>query len=62
MLGELLAESVIGVVESVDADFGMQVPFDPSHRLFDLALGGGALLDLGIYPLQLASLDPRPTN
>ncbi len=56
VLGELLAESAIGVIESVDADFGVQFPFDPSHRLFDLALGGGALLDLGIYPLQLASL------
>ena len=56
ILGELLAESAIGEVDSVDADFGLQFPWDPSHRLFDLALGGGALLDLGIYPLQLASL------
>ncbi|MGV3758222.1 MAG: Gfo/Idh/MocA family protein, partial [Actinomycetota bacterium] len=28
----------------------------PEHRLYDRAVGGGALLDLGIYPLQLASL------
>ena len=56
ILGELLAERAVGEVESVDADFGVHFPFDPSHRLFDLALGGGALLDLGIYPLQLASL------
>ncbi len=56
ILGELLAEAAIGEIDSVDADFGLQFPWDPSHRLFDLALGGGALLDLGIYPLQLASL------
>jgi predicted dehydrogenase len=56
ILGELLADGVIGQVESVDADFGIHFPWDASHRLFDLALGGGALLDLGIYPLQLASL------
>jgi predicted dehydrogenase len=56
VLGELLAEGAIGEVQSVDADFAIRFPFDPAHRLFDLALGGGALLDLGIYPLQLASL------
>jgi predicted dehydrogenase len=56
LLGELLADGVIGEVDSVDADFGIRFPYEPKHRLFDLALGGGALLDLGIYPLQLASL------
>jgi predicted dehydrogenase len=56
LLGQLLADAVIGEVASVDADFGIRFPFDPLHRLFDLALGGGALLDLGIYPLQLATL------
>jgi predicted dehydrogenase len=56
LLGDLLVDGVIGEVEGVDADFGFRVAWDPSHRLFDLALGGGALLDLGIYPLQLASL------
>jgi predicted dehydrogenase len=56
LLGELLGEGVIGEVQHVDADFAIRFPYDPAHRLFDLALGGGALLDLGIYPLQLASL------
>jgi predicted dehydrogenase len=56
LLGELLADGIIGEVEHVDADFAIRFPFDAAHRLFDLALGGGALLDLGIYPLQLASL------
>jgi predicted dehydrogenase len=56
LLGELLADGVIGDVVSVDADFGIRFPYEPAHRLFDLALGGGALLDLGIYPLQLATL------
>jgi predicted dehydrogenase len=56
LLGQLLADRVIGEVLSVDADFGIRFPYEPAHRLFDLALGGGALLDLGIYPLQLATL------
>jgi predicted dehydrogenase len=56
LLGELLADGVIGEVQHVDADLAIRFPFDPTHRHFDLALGGGALLDLGIYPLQLASL------
>nr|WP_119589755.1 Gfo/Idh/MocA family oxidoreductase [Streptomyces scabiei] len=53
---ELLAEDVIGEVQSLEADFGFQFPADPEHRLFDRALGGGSLLDLGVYPLSLASM------
>jgi predicted dehydrogenase len=56
VLRELLADGVIGDVRHVDADFAIRFPYGPLHRLFDPALGGGALLDLGIYPLQLASL------
>jgi predicted dehydrogenase len=53
-LRDLLDNGEIGTPITVDADFGFVVPFDPEHRLFVNALGGGALLDLGIYPLQLA--------
>lgn len=55
-LRRLLAEGSIGTPLAVDAEFGVPFPHDPAHRLFDNALGGGALLDLGIYPLQLASM------
>jgi predicted dehydrogenase len=40
----------------VEADFGFRPAFDPKSRLFDPGLGGGALLDLGIYPVSLASM------
>ncbi len=49
-----LAEGVIGEVRMVTADFGFRAAFDPHSRLFDPALGGGALLDVGIYPISLA--------
>jgi predicted dehydrogenase len=53
---ELIAEGAIGEVTNVQADFGLQGPFEATHRLRDPALGGGALLDLGVYPLNLAHL------
>jgi predicted dehydrogenase len=55
-LGELLDAGRIGTPLVVEASFGFTMPVRPEHRLFDLALGGGGLLDLGIYPLQLCSL------
>jgi predicted dehydrogenase len=55
-LGELLAAGRIGTPLMVEASFGFTRPVTPEHRLFDLALGGGSLLDLGIYPVQLCSL------
>jgi len=55
-LVEVIGEGRIGEPLLVEADFGFRRPFEPEHRLFDLALGGGGLLDLGIYPVQLCSL------
>jgi predicted dehydrogenase len=57
-LGEvkrLIAAGEIGSVHQVVADFGFTASFGPEHRVFNPALGGGALLDLGIYPLSIAS-------
>ena len=55
-LTQLIDDGNIGDVRLVEADFGFRMPFDGAHRLFDPAQGGGALLDLGIYPLHLAFL------
>ncbi len=49
-LRELIAEGAIGGVRSARADLGLRVPFEPTDRLWDPAQGGGALLDLGVYP------------
>jgi predicted dehydrogenase len=55
-LRRLVAEGAIGDVRMVEASLGFAVPFDARHRLFDLELGGGALLDVGLYPVQLAHM------
>src|SRR5215212_11391579 len=55
-LRELLAAGAIGEVRMLQVDFGFRTSFNPQGRLFDLALGGGALLDVGIYPVSLASM------
>lgn len=55
-LAELLDHGAIGEIQLVEADFGFVLPVDPAHRLFDPERGGGGLLDLGVYPVQLASL------
>jgi predicted dehydrogenase len=55
-LRELLAEAAVGQIQVVHADQGMRFDPDPQHRLFAPALGGGALLDLGVYPFSFASM------
>jgi predicted dehydrogenase len=52
----VIAEGRIGEPLLVESDFGFRRPMDPDNRLFRLDLGGGGLLDLGIYPLQLSTL------
>ena len=45
----------IGTVATVQGDLGFSSDAGPEHRLFNPALGGGSLLDLGIYPLSIAA-------
>jgi predicted dehydrogenase len=52
----MVADGVIGDVMAVHADFSIALRFNPTHRLFELANGGGALLDLGVYPINFAWL------
>jgi predicted dehydrogenase len=53
---ELVADGAIGEVRSVQADLGVAREYDPADRMFDLALGGGALLDLGVYVVSFAQM------
>ncbi|MEU1478965.1 Gfo/Idh/MocA family oxidoreductase [Streptomyces sp. NPDC005760] len=55
-LKALVDDGAIGEVRTVQADFGLAGPFPPAHRLRDPAQGGGALLDLGVYPVSFAQL------
>ncbi|MBA4864793.1 Gfo/Idh/MocA family oxidoreductase [Streptomyces sp. PSKA54] len=55
-LKALVDDGAIGEVRTVQADFGLSGPFPASHRLRDPAQGGGALLDLGVYPVSFAQL------
>jgi predicted dehydrogenase len=62
-LEEALRGGAIGEVRMVTASLGFPIAFDPRHRVFDPALGGGAMLDLGVYPLSFAfRLLGRPTD
>lgn len=53
---DLIADGVIGEIEGVKADFGFRADYNESSRLFNIDLGGGALLDIGLYPTFLATL------
>lgn len=52
---EILEAGTIGEVRGLIADHTQHLPDDPAHRLNALELGGGALLDLGVYPVSFAS-------
>jgi predicted dehydrogenase len=51
---EIIAAGTLGDVRTVLADHTQLLPSDPKHRILDPVLGGGALLDLGIYPVSFA--------
>lgn len=50
----LIEDGVIGEVRQVQADLGVDRPFDPADRIYDPTQGGGALLDLGVYVVSFA--------
>ena len=49
---EIIADGTLGEIRAVNADHTQLLPSDPAHRINALELGGGALLDLGIYPIS----------
>ena len=51
---QLLQSGAIGPVQRVQSSFCFHPPYDPASRLFDPALAGGALLDIGLYNLNLS--------
>lgn len=53
---ELVESGAIGEIKTLHADFGFKADYEPERRLFNPQLGGGALLDIGIYPAYFALL------
>ncbi|MBP2437643.1 Gfo/Idh/MocA family protein [Microbacterium amylolyticum] len=51
---EILEAGTLGEIRAISADHTQALPINPAHRLNDLSLGGGALLDLGVYPISFA--------
>ncbi|TVQ23137.1 MAG: gfo/Idh/MocA family oxidoreductase [Spirochaetaceae bacterium] len=51
-----ITDGSIGEVKAMHATFGIKSVWDPEHRLLNPELGGGALLDTGIYPISFASM------
>jgi predicted dehydrogenase len=62
MICGLVADGAIGDVTAVQADFGVSGTFDVTHRLRAPELGGGALLDLGVYPVTFAHIMLGPPD
>ncbi|HUQ97675.1 MAG TPA: Gfo/Idh/MocA family oxidoreductase [Chitinophagaceae bacterium] len=52
---EWLQAGRIGTLKAIQADFGFAMPYNPEGRLYNPALAGGALLDLGVYAVAFAT-------
>jgi predicted dehydrogenase len=57
---ELLQQKHFGNILKLEADFGFHPTYNETSRVFDKAVGGGSLLDIGIYPI-IAALSPLGT-
>jgi predicted dehydrogenase len=55
-LRDLVDEGAIGPVQSVQADLGAQHNTDPADRFYNPDTGGGALFDVGVYPISFAQM------
>lgn len=53
---EWINNGKIGRVVSIKSDFGYPVPYDPESRMYNPALSGGSLLDMGVYTIAMAWL------
>lgn len=51
---EILKSEKYGKLKKLEADFGFYTPYNTDSRLFKKEVGGGGLLDIGIYPIFLA--------
>jgi predicted dehydrogenase len=53
---ELVRNGAIGEIKEIQADFGFKANYNPADRLFNMELGGGSVLDVGVYPLFLCQI------
>jgi predicted dehydrogenase len=51
---EMIAQGQVGAIQYINAEFGFKPTPPVSQRIYDPALGGGSLLDVGVYPVFLA--------
>jgi predicted dehydrogenase len=60
---EILEQKTFGELKFLRSDFLFNGPYDPNNRLYNIELGGGSLLDIGIYPVFMAlALIGRPDS
>jgi len=59
-----IGQGKIGGIKIIQADFGYKMEFNPYNRIYAPELAGGALLDLGVYPISFANYfaNSKPTN
>ncbi|MBN1986643.1 MAG: Gfo/Idh/MocA family oxidoreductase [Prolixibacteraceae bacterium] len=51
---EIIRSGELGALKTIRSDFAFHGEFNPNNRLYNVALGGGSLLDIGIYPVFAA--------